>query len=243
MIIILCHPGDAAALWLATTMREQGAGSVELVTVEELVYSRRIVYRLSDAGSSGSIRLADGRTLRPETITGLVNRVFYLPTQHFARALPADRGYAEAELNAFLLAWINGVAGRVINPPHPFALGGGTFARPTLMHFAAVAGLPIEVWRASVTESEGAATPPLPPSHATVVFDGRLFGTLLPRALQDGCRRLAMLTGAPLLQIEFTQSRELGFRFVNASGAVDFRVGGKPLARDLALAFSRSAAA
>src|SRR5262245_46526463 len=108
MIVILCHPGDVPALWLAGAMRGLGAGSVELVTVEELVYSRRIVYRLSDAGSSGSIGLADGRTLRPETIAGLVNRVRYLPTQHFARALPADRTYAEAELCAFLLAWING---------------------------------------------------------------------------------------------------------------------------------------
>jgi hypothetical protein len=242
MIVILCHPGDAAALWLAGMMRGEGAGRVELVTVEELVYSRRIVYRLSDAGSSGSIGLADGRTLRPETIAGLVNRVSYLPTQHFARALPADRAYAEAELNAFLLAWINGVAGRVINPPLPTALGGGTFPLPTLIHFAAMAGLRSEAWRASTVELEG-ATPPLRPTHAAVVFDGRMFGAVLPRALQDGCRRFAALTGVPLLQIEFNQSRERGFRFVNASGAVDFRIGGKPLARDLALGFSRSAAA
>ena len=242
MILILCHPGDAPAMWLATTMRELGVGGVEVVTVEELVYSRRVVYRLSDAGSSGSIGLADGRTLRPETITGLVNRVSYLPTQHFARALPADRAYAEAELNAFLLAWINGVAGRVINPPLPFALGGGAFAPPTLMHFAAMAGLPIEVWRASAADGDG-ATPWLPPTHAAVLLDGRMFGMLLPRTLQEGCRRLATLTGAPLLQVQFNQSRERGFRFVNASGAVDFRIGGKPLAHDLALEFSRSVAA
>src|SRR5436305_1548095 len=118
MIIILCHPGDGSALWLAESMREQNA-AVELVTVEALVYSRRIAYRLSDAGSSGSIVLADGRTLHPEMISGLVNRVSYVPTQHFAHALQADRAYAEAELAAFLLAWINGVAGRVINPPLP----------------------------------------------------------------------------------------------------------------------------
>ena len=118
-------------------------------SVEQLVFSRRIVYRLSDAGDSGSIELADGRTLRPETITGLVNRVQYLPTQHFARAQPTDRAYAEAELNAFLLAWINGVAGRVINPPLPFALGGGTFQAATVAHLASMAGLPTDAWRAS----------------------------------------------------------------------------------------------
>jgi hypothetical protein len=242
MIVILCHPGDAAAVWLAGTMRELAAAAVELVTVEELVYSRRIVYRLSDAGGFGSITLADGRVLRPDTITGLVNRVSYLPTEHFARALSADRAYAEAELNAFLLAWINGIAGRVINPPLPAALSGGTFSLPGLTHHAAMAGLPTEVFRASA-RGFGDATPQWPATHTAIVFDGRTFGMLLPRPLQDSCRRLATLTGTSLLQVALNHSRERGFRFVNASGAVDFRLGGKPLARALAPALSRSVAA
>lgn len=242
MIVILCHPGDAAAVWLAATMSDLAAGGVDLVTVEELVYSRRIVYRLGDAGSFGSVALADGRTLRPETITGLVNRVSYLPTEHFAGASVADRAYAEAELNAFLLAWINGIAGRVINPPLPVALSGGTFSLPGMIHDAATAGLPTDVFRASAGE-RGDAAPQLPATHAAIVFDGRMFGMLLPRPLQEGCRRLATLTGTSLLQIALNHSRERGFRFVNASGAVDFRLGGKPLARALALALARSAAA
>lgn len=242
MIVILCHPGDAAALWLAGTMQEHRLAGVELITVEQLVYSRRIVYRLSDAGSSGSIALADGRSLRPEAVTGLVNRVAYLPTQHFARAAPADRAYAEAELSAFLLAWINGVAGRVINPPRPVALGCETFPLPTLVHLAAMAGLPTEPWRASTSGSDGTALP-LPTTHSVVVFDGRLFGALLPRPLQDACRRLAVLLGVSLLQVDLNQTPERGWRFVNASGVVDFRIGGKMLARDLAQAFARQAAA
>ncbi len=242
MIVILCHPGDAAALWLGETMQHLRVSGVELVAVEQLVFSRRIVYRLSDAGDSGSIVLADGRTLRPEAITGLVNRVQYLPTQHFARAAPEDRAYAEAELSAFLLAWINGVAGRVINPPLPFALGRGTFPMPTVVHLASMAGLPTQVWRTSVADGDGQSLP-MRPTHAVLVFDGRLFGPLLPRRLQDGCRQLALLLGVSLLQVELHQSSEHGWRFVNASGAVDFRIGGRPLARDLARALVRSAAA
>jgi hypothetical protein len=241
MIVILCHPGDASALWLAASMRELGA-AIELVTVEELVYSRRIVYRLSDAGSAGTIVLADGRTLRPESITGLVNRVAYVPTAHFARALQTDRAYAEAELGAFLLAWINGVAGRVVNPPLPFSLGGAIVARPALMHFAAMAGLPTGGFRTSA-DSHEATQSLLPATHAALLFDGRTYGTLLPRKLLEGCRRLAGFTGASLLQIQFNQSPERGYRFVSASSAVDFRLGGTPLARDLAQAFARSMAA
>jgi hypothetical protein len=79
--------------------------------------------------------------------------------------------------------------------------------------------------------------------HAVVVFDGRLFGPILPRALQDGCRRLSVLLGAPLLQVVLQQRAGDGWRFVNASGAVDFWIGGKPLAAALGQALARSAVA
>ena len=242
MIVILCHPRDAAALWLHEAMRPLGIAGVELVAVEQLVYSRRIVYRQTAHGDSGRIDLADGRSLHPEAITGLVNRVEYLPTQHFARAQAADRAYAESELSAFLLAWINGVAGRVINPPLPFALGGGAFPLPTVVHLASVAGLPTGGWRADASRDDS-GTPPMSPTHATLVFDGRLYGALLPRQLRDGCRRLAVLLGAPLLQIHLHRSSGHGWRFVDASGAADFRIGGKPLARALAQALTQRAAA
>jgi hypothetical protein len=110
------------------------------------------------------------------------------------------------------------------------------------MHFAAMAGLPTGGFRASADPREDAGRM-LPPTHAAIVFDGRTYGTLLPRALFDGCRRFATLAGASLMQIEFNRSPEHGFRFVNASSAVEFRLGGRLLARDLARAFARSMAA
>ncbi len=252
MIVILCHPDDAGALWLWERLQHLGVGGVELVTVEQLVFSRRIAYRLSGAGDSGSIELADGRVLRPETITGLVNRVQYLPTQHFASADAADREYAAAELSAFLLAWINGVAGRAINPPLPLALGGGTFQVPTVLHHAAAAGLPTRTWRVSASEDgppEGGPYATLTPEggpytvHSVVVFDGRLYGPILPRELQDGCRRLSVLLGAPLLQVVLRQAAKPGWEFVQATGAVDFRIGGNALAAALGRSLARSAVA
>lgn len=242
MIAILCHPGDAAAVWLEGTLRRLGVSGLELVAVEQLVFSRRIIHRITGSAETGLIELADGRVLRPEAIAGLVNRVQYLPTQHFATAAPADRAYATAELSAFMLAWLNGTAGRVINPPLPFALGGGTFHAATVAHLAAVAGLPTRPWRMGTSAAEGDPPAGPAPTHAAIVFDGRVFGPILPRPLQDGCRRLAALLGVPLLQVSLHHSRE-PWQFVDATGVVDFRIGGRPLAAAIGRALDGSGSA
>ena len=240
MTLILCHSSDPAALWLGASMQHLGV-DVDVVSVEQLVFSRRIVFRMDDAGDSGVVELAGGRLLRPEAIDGLINRVRYLPTRHFARAEPAERAYAESELGAFLLAWINGVAGRVINPPVPHDLGGATFPLQTLFQLAAAAGLPTGGWRGSADDVGDGAS--LSQTRAVVVFDGRLFGPLLSRPMQDACRGLASLLGTPLLQIELQQADGELWRFVSATGMADFRIGGKPLVKALALALATREAA
>jgi hypothetical protein len=237
VIVILCHADDAPALWLHGALRDLGLKGLELVAVDQLVYSRTIVHRLDDDGDRGEIHLADRRVLRAESIRGLVNRVRYLPTQHFERADPSDRTYATQELSAFMLAWLDSIAGRVINPPLPFALDGGTFPPTTVLHYAAMAGLPTRTWRAGTHPVAKDVEPEVIPTHAPIVFDGRLFGRILPRALQEGCVRVAALLSVPLLQILLHHSAAVGWRFVAATGIADFRVGGGPLAAAIARAF------
>jgi hypothetical protein len=235
MVVILCHAADAAAVWLHEKCREQGVTCIELVSVEQLVFSRRIVHRQSTDAESGEVHIADGRIVRPEAISGLVNRVEYLPTQHFGLADAVDRAYASAELSAFVLAWLNGVRGRVINPATPSAPGGGWLPATTVRHLAAMAGLPTLPWSCSSNagSDQDASTPSA--THAIVIFDGRLFGPIVPRELQDGARRLATLLGLPLLQVSFYKAADR-WLFVAASGAADFRIGGEPLAASLAAA-------
>lgn len=234
MRVILCHPDDRAALWLARTLRGH-ATDVTVVSVEELVFSRSIVHRMTSRGDAGSVRLADGRTLRPESIAGLVNRVRYLPTQHFAHADAGERAYATAELSAFLLAWLNGINGRVLNPPRPFALGGGVMYPAAVTHAAATAGLPTGAWREG-TAGESTAAPRPPITHALTVLDSRVYGPVLPRQIQDGCVRLSVLLGVPLLQVLLHHAPGSGWRFLDATPLVDFQAGGPSLARDLARA-------
>jgi hypothetical protein len=237
VIVILCHADDAPGIWLHGVLRALGLKGLELVAVEQLVYSRRIVHRLDDGGDRGEIHLADGRVLRAESIGGLINRVRYLPTEHFARADPSDRAYATQELSAFVLAWLDSVAGRVINPPLPYALDGGTFPPTTVLHCAAMAGLPIRTWRAGTNPVEDQTEPEIIPTHAPIVFDRRVFGRILPRDLQEGCLRLTVLLGVPLLQVLLHHSAHLGWRFVGATGMADFNVGGRTLAAAFARAF------
>jgi hypothetical protein len=237
MFLILCHPGDEAAFWLHDALRRDGLDGVEAVAVEALVYSRRIVHRMDDGGDEGEIELADGRVLRPEAIRGLVNRVGFLPQAHVERAAPGDKAYAVEELNAFLLAWLNGVGCRVINPALPLSLDGGAFPAATLFHMAAMAGLPTGGWRSDASD-EGAHGMDSVTTHNVVVFDGRLFGPLLPQGLQAGCRQLAVLLGVPLLQVAFHHSGAQGWRFRAAHGLADFRIGGRPLASAIAGAFA-----
>ena len=234
MVVILCHAGDAAALWLHGALRRLGVGNSELVSVEQVVYSRRIVHRLDDEGDVGTIELADSRVLRPEAITGLVNRVQFLPTQHFAAADVVDRAYATEELGAFLLAWLDAVGGRVINPALPSALGGGLFSDVVIAHSAAMAGLPTRGWRRADSGVEDHDDPATQPTHAVIVLDGVIFGAPIPPHLEEGCCRLAALLGVPLLQVLLGHSSDAGWRFVGANGFADFRIGGDPLAAALA---------
>jgi len=237
MLVILCHAGDAAALWLHGAMRRLGVGALELVAVEQVVFSRSIVHRLDRVGDTGAIALADSRILRVEEITGLVNRVQFLPTQHFAAADAIDRAYATEELGALMLAWLDGVAGRVINPALPSALGGSVFPEIAIVHSAAMAGLPTRSWRLDDATTDDDRDAMHSPTHAPIVLDGRLFGPSIPAHLGEGCRRLAVLLGAPLLQVLFHHSAEAEWRFVGATGFADFRIGGDPLAAAMAQAF------
>lgn len=236
--LVLCHPGDASAAWLAHALRSRGI-AIDVVTVEELVYSRRIAFRQDTRGDGGSVTLHDGRVLRPEAIGVLINRLRYLPTAHFAAAAPEERAYAEAELSALLLGWLNAIGGRVINPAHPCSLDGAALAPMRVLHAAAMAGLPTRPWQASsATATGGIAGADLQrrirASHVAIAFDGRLCGSLLPPPLQDGARRLALLLGLPLLQVDLDRDSGGAWRFVGATGDVAFRRGGAALVRALA---------
>jgi len=237
MLVILCHPDDISALWLHRELSAAGV-SATLVSVEQLVFSRSITHVLTGTADTGTIRLADNRVLHPDAITGLINRVRFVPTQHFNNAAPGDREYATAELHAFLLAWLNGIAARVLNPARPPLLGGGVTDVAAIQHYAATAGLPTLPWRQS-TRRAGLVSPAATaaaPTHVVTVLDGRVFGPIIPTDFAGGCCRLAAYLGTPLMQVAFSRSTSGAWRFLHATPLVDFERGGRPLAAAIARA-------
>jgi len=60
-----------------------------------------------------------------------------------------------------------------------------------------------------------------------------MYGPVLAGELQDGSRRLATLLGLPLLQVAFVLSVRGEWRFLHATGFVDWQLGGHALARAL----------
>ena len=71
-------------------------------------------------------------------------------------------------------------------------------------------------------------------THAVTVLDRRVYGPIVPRELQEACRRLSALIGVPLLQVLLRQEQGGEWHFVDATAAVDFRLGGTALVRDIA---------
>ena len=144
---------------------------------------------------------------------------------------------ATAELHAFLLAWLNGVAGRVLNPARPLLLGGGINDMAAIRHYAALAGLPAPGW--SRTTRRVDFDSPVSPTHDVIVLDGRGFGPIIPADLPGGCGRLAAYLGTPLLdRVLAERSREVGVSPRNGEGRLRTR-----RCRPLAAALARTVAA
>jgi hypothetical protein len=235
VILIICNPQDHGAQKLQRLLAAEGAAAA-CIAIDEIVYARRIVHRIGRERERSEIGLARGGSILPEALSGVINRIETLPTRHLERVAAADRGYAMQEQSAFLLAWLDSLPCRVINEARANALGGLWLHPFAMRHLAAVAGLPTRPLRWS--SDEDLPAPPPGPVVAAVVFDGKVFGPILPAATQAAIRRLSQLAGMALMQIEFDASPE-GLAFRSAHGLVDPQVGGRPLARALAGSFKQ----
>lgn len=213
MWLILCEPHDRSALWAYTHLAASGTEPIEIVTPAQLVYSPRSAHRLGDGEPSLEIELADGRQFTSTSVTGVLNRISSLPTDHIAVVRASDRAYAIEELSALVLSWLACLR-NVVNRPHPLGMAGHHRHPTEWARLAMAAGFR--------TGPPASGTPVM-----RLVFDGEVFGPQATDEVIESCARLGDLAETRLLGIAVDEADDSS-RFVSATPTPDLRVGGRP---------------
>jgi hypothetical protein len=227
--LVLCHPGDAAALWAARQLRSRGLEPLEVVSAEALAYALRLEHRLGGGKTSVRIELGDGRRLAGDRVRGVLNRLSHLPTNHLQLVAERDREYAAQELSALCLSWLFALPGPVLNRPTPHGLPGPCLDRSEWFALAARAGLPSPPLRISSRRPDAGPVTVPRPACRVVAACGAVLGDPVPASATTPCLRLAELSEARILGIELRPYANERWAFAGASPLPDLRLGGEGL--------------
>ena len=244
MYLVLCSASDPSGLWVYEGLRHLGVAPLELVLSEQLAQQgTRWEHRLDRRGTHIKIALPDGRVLCGSRIRGTINRVTGASPAIAQQAAESDREYAQAELHAFYLSWLNSLPGVVINRPSPVGLCGAWYHASEWALRAGRAGLAIRPYRQSAQDAPDKFYAPQVPQGTVTqsfialgdqVFGGEAYGLKLPETVRQACTRLAVECKAHVLGIELFLDGDGAWTFAGASASPDLRVGGLPLLRQMA---------
>lgn len=225
MWLVLCAANDLAALWAARGLAARGLQPLEIVTAEALAYNLRFEHRLTASQPSVNITLADQRVIDGALVRGTLNRLQLVPSAHLRGANTADRQYAEQELYALTLSWLSSLPGRMLNRPTPQGLGGEWRHPSEWLWLAAQAGLSTATYQQS--DAREATVPPAQTVTRTIIIVRDICcDPTVPPSVADGCARLAQLSGADLLGLDFHVTPAGDWIFTNATPLPDLRSGG-----------------
>ncbi len=237
MWLVLCSSSDPSGLWIYQGLKQLGVAPLELVLAEWLAYGAQWEHRLDGAGTHLKIVLPDGRVLCSSRIRGVVNRVIAPPAAQAQRAAESDKDYAQAEIQAFYLSWLNGLPGVVINRPTAVGLCGSWYHPSEWAYRASRAGLPVAPYRQSSHDAPELGYRSLAAQGAqtlnVIAFQGQVFGGTLPESIARGCRRLAEDVQAEMLGVEFYATENGQWTFANANPCPELSTGGLPLVQHL----------
>ncbi len=241
MWLVLCSSSDPSGLWVHQGLKQLGVAPLELVLAEWLAYGVQWEHRVDASSTHLKIVLPDGRTLCSSRIRGAINRLIApSPAQ---RAAESDKDYAQAELQAFYLSWLNGLPGVVINRPTAVGLCGSWYHPSEWAYRASRAGLPAPTYRQSSHDAPELCYRSLAPAGATklnvIAFQGELFGGTVPESIIRGCTRLAEDAQAQMLGIELYAAENGEWTFAGATPCPELSVGGMPLLQRLAQALTQ----
>jgi hypothetical protein len=197
--LILAIPSDAAAEALAARW---GPRRAVLVTPADL---SRPGWRYHVGAAGRSAAAVGERVIPAEELEAVVVRLAAVPEDELDGVRPEDRGYAAAEMTAFLLAWLDGLGCPVANRPTPSCLNGPPWRPEQWTVAASRVGLPVVPVRRRVSADPTAQEPDAPGEVVATVVGDRCLGDVHPRRAAQA-RRLARLAGVDLLGARFTDA-------------------------------------
>ena len=219
---------DATAAWLAQRWRQRlGAAASQLLVLPAPALTLCTQWRLQiDGGGTHSllrVALASGAVFSIEStkLRGVLHRpaAAWLPP---ATAATPDRDYMAQERQALLLAWLNGLGSRCINPPSTEGLCGPVWSAPQWRWQAQRCEMPVLPWPDPVSTSPA-------PLLRLLVVGNRCFsvnGAPLGPTWQAAARRLACAANCQVLGLYLVGDDTLGWHFAQADTQCDLRPGG-----------------
>jgi len=124
-IVVICNGTDLGALRVHDRLRRSGAPAV-LVTADELCLAP---WWRHEPGIGTEIILGNGLRLTDAVIGAVFNRLDAVDPPQFLLGRPDGREYAQAEMHALLLSWLETLGQRVINRPSAMLLAGMRLTR------------------------------------------------------------------------------------------------------------------
>lgn len=236
MWLVLCDPTDMSALWTGQGLRARGVTPVEFVSPTELVCASRLEYR-AEKGEPvhASVELTGKRRIDVRRLRGTLNRATRVEYPQVRHAIPADRVYVHAEMDAIFLGWLGALTSPVFNPAQPSGWSGSLLHPFAWALRAQQAGFATRPYRCGYS---GLEIPAVQSRHITyhIVF-GRCTFPKLSEDMERAAVLLAAGTGIPLLGISLEWMPDGRARFNAATPLPDLRIGGTAFLDALAMAF------
>lgn len=222
MIVVLAESGDPAARWVEAGLEGLGLDP-KLVDIRALATAEWIYTQDTSARGEFALRVGD-LAITDEDVDAVYNRATFVAGDWFVGGDGPDREYAAQEFHATLLAWLASLAAPVVNPPTPMGLAGSWRHPAQWMVLGAEAGLPTPPYVETTDGPEPTPWIGFPSAHgdSVLVIGDVVLSNGVPDELADGSRRLAELTGCPVLGVTF-----VGGRLEGATPMPDLSVGGE----------------
>ena len=216
MILILASRWDTSAQDTAAAWSDQ---PVRILTARDL--SRAGWCQSLGAGDAAGGQDAavghdraviEGQPIADEEIRGVLTRLPWVTDVELPEIVAPDRAYVAAEMSAFLLCWLSGLACPVLNRPTPTCLSGPGWRAERWTRAAAETGMTVRPVRRDSRSSE-APVDSAASAYVTVV-GSQVFGEVAADLTQRA-RHLAQLAGVSLLTLGFS-GRERNAEFLAA---------------------------